>query len=127
MDRYTDRVENPPYDLFQDSAEDLLTSGDADPLDTGYSPPEQMPPAARRILAAGSAPETLDDRLGEEEPEVWDTDQEGWDSRRAGRIQLPADDDGVAQDLYALDDGVDGGGASAEEAAVHLMDANLTD
>jgi len=78
--------------------------------------------------------ESLDQLLAEEEPdqlpdEEW-TDEDvpsddgrAWE-RRAGR--LVASDEGshpdVESDLIAAEVGIDGGGASAEEAAVHLTD-----
>jgi hypothetical protein len=57
-----------------------------------------------------------------------DTDGEPWDDEvgdvRAGR--LVASDEGFGEDtdeeLYASDAGIDGGAASAEEAAVHVID-----
>ncbi|MDR2567437.1 MAG: DUF5709 domain-containing protein [Bifidobacteriaceae bacterium] len=116
MDRFTDAPEDPPFDLYQDTPEDLLTPGDLDPLDTDYDPPDREPVAAKRLWEEGDH-ETLDERLADEEPEVWDIDAELVDTRRTGRLE--AVESGRVADVFAQDDGLDGLGASAEEAAVH--------
>ncbi|KOS53706.1 DUF5709 domain-containing protein, partial [Rhodococcus rhodochrous] len=75
--------------------------------------------------------ETLDERLREEEPEREDEGESEFRSSvaeagraRAGRLVAP--DEGTAEDqdaeLFGTDVGIDGGAASAEEAAVHLID-----
>ena len=113
--------------------DNALGEPDADDIqDTGYSPPERP-----RNDEAG---ETLDERLAEEEPEVWtreegdglgdstDTDGELVDDEvgdlRSGRLVAP--DEGAHEDeekdLVATDVGIDGGAASAEEAAMHVVD-----
>ena len=75
--------------------EDVLEDvSDADVLEQGYSPQDR--PWAVDDPAVSGEEETLDQRLAEEEPE----------------------DDG---DLEAFDEGIDGGAASAEEAAVHVV------
>ena len=71
--------------------------------------------------------ETLDQRIRQEEPDV-DPDTDTWDeedldddqvgSDRSGR--LIASDDG--DDRFVEDVGIDGAGASAEEAAMHVID-----
>ena len=110
-------------ELDQLEAQDSQTGG-ADPNETGYSPPER-PLGMREEL-------TLDERLVEDEPDTtadldWDGvgdppdgDGEPIDEeagrRRAGRL-VEADDDLTAQDV-----GIDGGAASAEEAAMHVAD-----
>lgn len=122
-----------------DPAENLTGDGlDLDePLDTGYSPPEYRPAATRhgitdREQAEG---ESLDERLAEEEPEI-DVDSEYDDSSdsdegspadpRAGRLVAP--DEGAHEDLdkdeVAFDVGKAGSAASAEEAAMHVIDPN---
>ncbi|WP_310963450.1 DUF5709 domain-containing protein [Nocardioides terrisoli] len=107
--------------------EDTLDDrGVEDVLDEGYSPPDREP----RI---SDGPETLDERLADEEPEVWDQqpdegaedlDDNEVGDRRAGRLMAP--DEGRHEDIdsemYAEDEGIDGAGASAEEAAVHVID-----
>ncbi|MCW2791146.1 MAG: hypothetical protein JWO76_244 [Nocardioides sp.] len=111
-----------------------------EPLDEGYSPPEKWSAAQ----GYGNTPleeelgETLDQRVAQEIPEPdpylaaaqedADPDIEVGDER-AGR--LVAEDEGVAtdteKDLVARDVGIDGAGASAEEAAVHLIDDGTED
>ncbi len=115
-----------------------------DPLDRGIVAPERWS-AAMRFGATGAeqaAGESLDQLVAEEEPDlgaVEDRADPGWDENatdqdiarllrepgsdaRSGRL-TPADaaDYAVDDDLVAHDVGVDGGGASAEEAAVHVI------
>lgn len=119
------------------STGDSLTDSDrvAEPLDEGYSPPEKWSSAQRY----GNTPleeqmgENLDQRLEQEVPEQDPYEvaaNEGENvsgevgEERAGR--LVAEDEGTTtdteKDLVADDIGVDGAGASAEEAAVHTID-----
>lgn len=107
-----------------------------DELDRGYSPPEHWSAAQ----GYGNTPyeeatgESLDQRLSQEETESdpydatdVDDDEELYDGevgdRRAGRLVDP--DEGLGEDtekdLVAEDVGIDGAGASAEEAAVHIV------
>jgi hypothetical protein len=109
--------------------------GLAEPLDEGYSPPEKWSVGQ----GYGNTPleeelgETLDQRLAQEEPEpdpyelaATETEDVGGEvgSVRAGR--LVDEDQGLGpdeeKDLVGLDVGIDGAGASAEEAAVHVID-----
>ena len=74
--------------------------------------------------------ETLDQRIAQEEP---DEDWSAWDEEdldddqvggeRSGRLVAP--DEGSHEDTdqapLAFDAGIDGGGASAEEAAMHVV------
>ncbi len=127
----TDQAE---VDQLDDS--DTLIDGVGDPLDEGYSPPER--PMGLRD------PETLGERLADEVPDFgsadadWDglgdtadTDGELLDDQvggsRAGRLVAP--DEGFGEDresdMVARDVGIDGAGASAEEAAMHVV--NLDD
>ena len=124
-------------DQPQDTGDSLTDDrGLEEPLDEGYSPPEK-PSAAQ---GWGNTPleeelgETLDQRIEQEEPEpdpyeeaatadeVLDDGEVGKD--RAGRLVDP--DEGVREDdepaEVATDVGIDGAGASAEEAAVHVVD-----
>jgi hypothetical protein len=119
MARLTDAPLDPPFDDSQNSAEDQLTPGDIDPLDTGYDPPEHEPLAAKRLWTEGNF-ETLDERLDDESPEVWEETQEEVDTSRVGRLE--AIDSGDVRDVFANDDGLDGLADSAEEAAVHYED-----
>ena len=127
--------ENQPQDT-EDSQ--VGNRGLPEPLDEGYSPPEKWS-AGQRF---GNTPreeelgESLDQRLAQEELESDPyadaeaaaaylddgvvSDQVG--NRRAGRLVENDDVAGIEQDLLALDIGIDGAGASAEEAAMHIID-----
>jgi hypothetical protein len=110
----------------------LLYRGPDDVLDEGYSPPEKWSAAERYGNTAEEqhAGESLEQRLAQEEPE----ETEGFDddflddgevgSARAGRLVDP--NEGFGEDdeaeLIGDDVGIDGAGASAEEAAVHIVD-----
>ena len=107
-----------------------------DPLEEGYSPPEKWSAAE----GYGNTPleeelgETLDMRLAQEEPEPDpyveaakdpdDLDDGEVGDARSGRLVAP--DEGLGEDLdsdlYGVDVGIDGAGASAEEAAVHEIE-----
>lgn len=126
----TDPATGAEGDADQLPAEDtLLDRGVDDLLDEGYSPPDRPRPAAAHW---GETPweesrgETLDQRYAQEEPEVWDAEPRVDPSRepdRAGR--LLEDDDAVeagGNDTFAIDSGISGGAASAEEAAIHVID-----
>jgi hypothetical protein len=107
----------------------LIDRGVDDLLDEGYSPPDKWREPRDN--------ETLDELLSEEEPDPamqLDDDDDESDSefieddevgdRRAGRLVAPdkgVDEDGDS-DLLASDVGIDGSAASAEEAAVHVID-----
>lgn len=103
-----------------------------DVLDEGYSPPDREPGHLRHPHEVDE-PETLDERLAEEEPEVGaGLDEESDDNLDDGEVgdtrtgRLIAQDEGSGDDedseLWASDAGIDGAGASAEEAAVHTID-----
>ncbi|MDF3311477.1 DUF5709 domain-containing protein [Rhodococcus sp. T2V] len=112
----------------------LVDRGVDDVLDEGYSPPEK--PLGLDAFGTTAAEqregETLDQRLAEEEPDpAFDEDEnaEILDDNEVGRQRsgrLLAEDEGVGEDaekdLVAFDIGIDGGAASAEEAAVHIVD-----
>ena len=124
-------------------AEDTLEDprGVRDVLDTGWSPPER-PWAVDdwgTTESEESAGESLDGRLARELPDAddggdgdglgdsSDTDGELLDDQvgdvRAGRL-VDADDGGSTDtddELWARDEGIDGAAASAEEAAVHVV------
>ena len=107
--------------------------GLAEPLDEGYSPPEKWSVGQ----GYGNTPleeelgETLDQRIAQEEPEpdpyaeedVEDLDDGEVGNARAGRLVAP--DEGAGEDedseMFADDAGIDGAGASAEEAAMHVV------
>ena len=100
-----------------------------EPLDEGYSPPEKWSAAQGYGNTEWEEEhgETLDQRLAQEEPEVDVAEGENVGGEvgldRAGR--LVEDDQGGAIDsdaeMFATDVGIDGAGASAEEAAVHII------
>ncbi|MFD8976978.1 DUF5709 domain-containing protein [Streptomyces sp. NPDC059593] len=140
-----DDVYQPDGSEVQDDAgvldhEDTLYASGGDPLDEGYSPPERpLGVEHTGVTAAERARgESLDERLAEEEPDVvlpdgdgigdaTDTDGELLDdqvgSRRAGRLMSEDQGTGpVVAELNARDLGLDGGAASAEEAAMHIVD-----
>ncbi|MFT3716665.1 MAG: DUF5709 domain-containing protein [Gordonia sp. (in: high G+C Gram-positive bacteria)] len=122
------------YDVDQLQPDDTLDRPELDDvLDEGYDPPDRAPKGYGDEID-DQDPETLDERLAEEEPDVdydsesdpdadFPSDDEVGD-RRAGRLIAP--DAGVNEDvdaqMLATDAGVDGAGASAEEAAVHVID-----
>lgn len=133
---FGDQVYNEgPEDAPQLDTPDSLLSDDlrADPLDTGYSPPDYEPVATRFGTTAEEEfeGESLDQRLAQEVPDVSaDTDpvddpdaEDTAADVRAGRLVAP--DEGahgdVESDAIAYDAGIDGGAASAEEAAVHVI------
>ncbi|GGZ06374.1 hypothetical protein GCM10010300_57980 [Streptomyces olivaceoviridis] len=114
-------------------------SGD-EALDEGYSPPERPWGVEHTGVTAAERwrGESLDERLAEEVPDIgvpegdgigdtWGTDGELLDDEvgdeRAGRLVAP--DEGTHEntesDLFASDRGLDGAGASAEEAAMHVI------
>jgi hypothetical protein len=119
-----------PYDTLEDR-------GVEDILDEGFSPPEKWSPAQKFGNTAEEMREgeTLDQRLAQEEPDV-EPDLEGdllddgeVGDRRAGRLVDPDEGIGmdVEKDLVGYEVGVDGAGASAEEAAVHIVDESEAD
>ena len=105
-----------------------------DELDRGYSPPEHYSAGQ----GYGNTPweeehrESIDQRIGQEIPDpdpYAETDDEVLDDgevgdRRAGRLVAP--DQGLGEDmekdLVGDDVGIDGAAASAEEAAVHVVE-----
>jgi hypothetical protein len=121
-----------------------------DPLDRGVAAPDRWSAGTRYALAGEEDSESLDELLAEEEPdETVDDDEESWDENETGAdvTRLERDDDPDARagrlaateadvyggndsdvravqdgELLATDTGIDGGAASAEEAAVHVVD-----
>ena len=114
----------------------LIDRGVDDALDEGYSPPEKY-----SALIREGEHESLDERLAEEEPEpdpyaepepegnltvrdeLENIDDGEVGEQRAGRLVDPNLGIGpdVDKDLVGEDVGIDGGAASAEEAAVHIV------
>lgn len=125
--------------------EDTLDDrGVDDILDEGISPPERP----RGLDAKGVTAleelegETLDERLAQEEPDVFEEVDAERDAdildgpvggevggERAGRLMSP--DAGFGEDteadMIAEDVGIDGSAASAEEAAVHVVEDESDD
>lgn len=117
--------------------EDQLQQGDTlddrnvdDVLDEGYSPPDRQPASHRfgTTVAEQRSGETLEQRLAQEELEP-DPYRDGpmvemTLEPRAGRLVDP--DEGFGTDrestLVGRDVGMSGGFASAEEAAMHVVD-----
>lgn len=124
--------------------ESLVDRGVDDVLDEGYSPPEQWSSAERfgNTLEEQREGESFEERLRQEVPEeqpVFGQDPETALSvspedeflddgevgdGRAGRLVDPNEGIGVDEekDLVGDEVGIDGAGASAEEAAVHIVD-----
>jgi len=119
--------------------EDLGDGDVQDELDRGYSPPERYSAGQ----GYGNTPweeahrETIDQRIGQEEPETdpyaeaaeggvedEDVDDGEVGTARAGRLVDPDQGLGedVEKDLVGEDVGIDGAAASAEEAAVHVVE-----
>jgi hypothetical protein len=118
-----------------------------DPLDRGVAAPDRWSAGLRYALRGEEDSESLDELLAEEEPdESDDPDEDSWDENaterdvarlsrdydadpRAGRLVARDEDtDDIGDTLLdweseevARDTGIDGGGATAEEAAVHVI------
>lgn len=120
-----------------------------DPLDRGVAAPDRWSAGTRYALEGEEDSESLDELLAEEEPDETADDDESWDENETGAdvTRLERDDDPDARagrlaateadvygdndsdvravqdgELLATDTGIDGGAASAEEAAVHVID-----
>jgi hypothetical protein len=116
--------------------EDLGDGDVDDELDRGYSPPEKYSAGQ----GYGNTPweeehrETIDQRIDQEEPEPDpydvpdgvddDLDDGEVGDARAGRLVDPDQGFGedTEKDLVGEDVGIDGAAASAEEAAVHIVE-----
>jgi Family of unknown function (DUF5709) len=119
-----------------------------DPLDRAIATPDRWSAGMQHALRGEEDSESLDELLAEEEPDITDDpDDESWDENvtdtdverlgrddsadlRAGRLVSTDEDttsgsdapDVLEDELVARDTGIDGGGASAEEAAIHVVD-----
>lgn len=103
-----------------------------DYLDEGYSPPDRRPSVEVPTESEEARGMSLDELLSAETPEVWELDEnnlfdESGDEvgdARAGRLVVDGSDAYAdsRNDVLAGDVGVDGAAASAEEAAVHIID-----
>jgi hypothetical protein len=136
----TDRQDADTYHGYSVDVEDQPQTGEdsnspnrglREPLDEGYSPPEKPSGVQRRGVTAQEEARgaSLDDLLAEEEPEPdpYEAVPEyvGGEvgDERAGRL-VEADEGARAdgdEEMFAVDVGIDGAAASAEEAAVHVI------
>ena len=119
----------------------LIDRGVDDVLDEGYVPPDKWSPG----MGYGNTPaeerqgETLEMRVAQEEPESAGPDETPWNpddeprevgSVRAGRLvdanhgEAGAD---TTSEAVAFAVGIDGGAASAEEAAMHIIESQDDD
>jgi hypothetical protein len=106
----------------------LIDRGVDDTLDEGYSPPEKWKePRDHESLDELLSEEVADPAMqlgGNDDPGSDFSEDDEVGDRRAGRLVAP--DEGVDVDeeseLLASDVGIDGSAASAEEAAVHVID-----
>jgi len=148
-DAEQDDVPEPEEQLDQEQPSDTLVDrGVDDVLDEGYSPPERYSSAERFGNTAEEMREgeTFEERLRQEVPDDDASEDDRDDDpdrdpleidpdddflsdgevgdERAGRLVDP--DEGIGEDeeeeLFGDDVGIDGGAASAEEAAVHIVD-----
>ncbi|MGH3396492.1 MAG: DUF5709 domain-containing protein [Streptosporangiaceae bacterium] len=140
-----------------DASDTLEGKPGDDPLDAGILPADKWSAGMRfgSTAAEEEEGESLDQLLSEEEPDVLakldkededdesepDDDEDAADEDLDGLLlddgpdprsgRLVAEDEGAHSvtepDLVARDAGIDGGAASAEEAAVHTVDDDDTD
>jgi len=115
------------------SDDTLIDRGVDDVLDEGYTTSENWSP----LQGYGNTPaemkqrETIDRRVAQEEVEVvreggpWNPDGEDREvgGKRAGRIV----DARTGGEAFGTDVGIDGGAASAEEAAMHIIELDGDD
>lgn len=130
----------------RDASDTLEGNPGDDPLDAGVVAPGRQSAGMKYALRGEEDSESLDDLLSEEEPdETVDPEDDELDENatgldvarfdrdddpdaRSGRLADGGEyDDGDEPDvrdgeLFARDAGIDGGGASAEEAAIHVVD-----
>ena len=111
-------------------ADTLIDRGVDDVLDEGYIAPDNWSPAQ----GFGNTPaemrqrENLDMRVKQEEPEAEAPDDSPWnpdgESREVGSVRAGRLVDTGARDheSVAFSVGIDGGAASAEEAAMHIIE-----
>ena len=133
-----------------DGTDTLDGSPGDDPLDRGVATPSHWSAGLRYAVKGEEESESLDEFLSEEEPDIAiDADDRSWDENateqeivryeedestdlRAGRLvtqEERVDGEGdtsvlVEDELVARDTGIDGGAATAEEAAIHIIDGS---
>lgn len=143
LDQSEELSQQQPYDTLDDR-------GVADTLDEGIVPPQKWSPGQGfgNTAYEEARGETLDQRIAQEEPDVDEAAEQGaydegdvagelgeWDENhmadesdqvggdRAGRLVAPDEGSHEDQDKdeVAFDVGIDGAGATAEEAAMHVI------
>lgn len=128
----------PGFDVTEGVSEQLTVSDTLsedrldDFLDEGYNPPDREPSVHVPTESEEERGLSLDELLSAETPEVWeDSESNLYDESgdevggvRAGRLVVDGSDayGDSRNDVLADDVGIDGAGASAEEAAVHVID-----
>jgi hypothetical protein len=135
-----DGVDREYYGTYSVDDEDQLQASDtlddrgvADSLDEGYSPPERWSAGEGFGTTADEAlrGESFEQRFAQEEPDIdpYAEQPEYVDGPevggpRSGRLVAPDEGSGpdLEEELIATEVGIDGGGASAEEAAIHVVD-----
>lgn len=110
----------------------LIERGVDDVLDEGYTTPENWSPLQGygNTVAEMRVRETIEMRAPQEEREVvpetgpWNPDGEDREvgSKRAGRLVDARDGSG---EPFGNEVGIDGGAASAEEAAMHVIELDV--
>jgi Family of unknown function (DUF5709) len=129
-----------------DASDTLDGNPGDDPLDRGVATPDHWSAGLRYAAEGDEESESLDEQLAEEEPDITASDEdEFWDENETGQEasrdqqgedadprtgRLVSEDEDVdsggdtslvmEDELVAQDVGIDGGAASAEEAAIHL-------
>jgi hypothetical protein len=129
VDKSEEQSQMQPYDTLDDR-------GVEDVLDEGIVPPQKWSPGQGfgNTAAEQAEGETLDQRIAQEEPDVFaaldedgpldeQAENEEVGDERSGRLVAP--DEGSHEDQekdsVAWDVGIDGAGATAEEAAMHVI------
>jgi hypothetical protein len=134
-DKHHESADLEDYEVL-DGADTLNGAPGDDPLDRGVVPPGHWSAAMRfgTTAAEQESGKSLEQLLAEEEPDTGvggEGPGDAWDENapeediarlppepgpdpRAGRLVGEGSDDDLA-----IDEGIDGGGASAEEAAIH--------
>jgi hypothetical protein len=128
----------PGYDVTEGVSEQLTVSDTLaddrldDYLDEGYNPPDREPSVQVPTEAEEERGLSLSDLLSAETPDVWEGSESNlYDESgdevggvRAGRLVGDGSDayGDTRNDVLADDVGIDGAGASAEEAAMHVID-----
>lgn len=122
-DTFPDGTDGPDQDAIFDDPDETL--------DAGYSPPESYRGEGFGTTADEAVEgESFDQRVAQEQPDPDPYEQQGEQvggevgRERAGRLVDP--DKGIGEDtesdLIGDDVGIDGAAASAEEAAVHVVE-----